>query len=196
VTMAAGRECYNAKICARSHTHALQNTKAETEYPRMEMVTPGLSLDMCGKKTGTFLRRHFGDMFSNRLLEETLHQPSHLQVRVNVHKSLLREAEHVYPCRRFNYKSEADELTFEFLDANAFCFFIRRLTVELRKTEAAIVGYFADWERLDAKKERRAAIALQKKALEKMYSPEAGFFHSQARHDWHVESRRDMPYVD
>lgn len=177
--IAAGKECYNHKICAKFHKHNLQSTKSENYYPRMEATTPGLSFELCGKKTGVF-RRIFPPH-----IDETLHQPSHLVVRTRVKKSLLREAEHVYPFKNTSC-SNANELVFEFQDANAFCFFIRRLTIELPKTEAAIVGYFADWERLDAKTERRAAITLQKKALERLYSPNVGFYRSQAHHDWHT----------
>lgn len=184
-------ECYNQKICARYHKHNLKSEEAESHYPKMEATTPGLSFELCGKKTGLF-RRRVDDSIFGRTVEDTRYQPSHLVTRVHVQKSLLREAEHTYPCKHPNVASDVNELTFEFLDANAFCFFIRRLTIELPKTEAAIVGYFTDWERLDAIKERRAAIMLQKKALEKVYSPEAGFYRSQARHDWHTPEGNDM----
>jgi hypothetical protein len=188
--IAANKECYNHKICARFHKHNLQSTKSETVYPRMEATTPGLSFELCGKKTGVF-RRSVDETLFGQTVEDTWHQPSHLVVRACVKKSLLREAEHVYPFKN-TACSKVDELVFEFQDANAFCFFIRRLTIELPNTEAAIVGYFADWERLDAKTERRAAITLQKKALERLYSPKVGFYRSQAHHDWRTpESSHD-----
>lgn len=189
-SMEGEMECYNDGICNRVHKYALRCKEADSWYPSMQTRIPGLCLEMCGKKTGTcyravnniFARPFVQDHFApDHFVHEIRTQPSHLMVRANVHVSLLREPQGVYPCKK---RGVPPELTFEFLDPDAFSFFIQRLTIDLPRTEAAILGYFADWARLDANKERRAAILLKRKALEKAYMPGARFVRSQARHAW------------
>lgn len=182
---------YNAKHVEREHNHlcSLRNCKADVEYTTLHSKQAGdMTINLTGHKSGkrTSLRKWHE-------VEEDYFQPSHLQVKVTVHKRLLSDPPDTYPCYTNFYMYDLDDVPacFTLHDVDAVRHLFDRFDKTYQCIVPMIVKFFVDWIKIDALRKKKSATAIQSQMLKVIYSPDSPFHRSQTRSNaqWIMQAR-------
>ena len=177
---------YNVDIVKRQHPHFLRSSYASNRYVTLESTSVGdVKIELLGKKTGTARTEEYFHRF------EYVTHPSHLVVTATLRRTMLTDPVASYPCKMRQYGTDDGFEVFHFYDKVAFLNVFQRLSSRCTNVESMIVEFFADWERLDANREKRSANSIRRMYLERIYAPDRSFFRTQARYGWDADQTED-----
>lgn len=173
---------YNAGLVEREHKYlcSLRNLQAHVHYTTMHSKRPGdMSIAFEGHKSGsrTLPFSAWGEP------SEDVLQPSHLGVSVTVHTRLLTDPLDTYPCYVQETFRDATTVVFRLHDADAVKHLLYRLDPTYQCVLPMAVKFFVDWIKLDAHREKKSAIAIQRQVFKALYSPASQFHLTQTRSD-------------
>lgn len=182
--MMAKKFFYNVNIVEREHKYAcsLRNADADRRYTKLySKVVGDVEIDMIGKKSGKRI------VINNPCFKECIdyYKPSHLKIYVKLNTRLLNDPITSYPCKEYSYY---DDITtrFEFDDVEAFVDTFRRIESKYMCIIPMIVGFFMDWVKVDAVREKMSAKKIEQQCLKHIYNPNSSFFVTQAVCNWNM----------